>query len=98
MQKLQRLQKQIDTFIGNESSNENEFPVANYVGHQVKDCVVIGITDYKRMSADAVSDRFADRDVGDEAKDCVLQAIVPSDLAASVSQPCLMNDERGSSQ
>ena len=50
------------------------------------------------MSADAVRDRFADRDIGSKAKERALQSIIPGDLAAGVQQPGLVNNEDSFSQ
>ena len=45
------------------------------------------------MSADAVGHCFADRDIRNEAKEGVLNSIVPTDSATRVLQPGLMNNE-----
>src|SRR5881396_2902245 len=93
LQKFHRLQKQVDALVGNEPPNENELFVAGDVRDQPKGGVVIRIADHKRMSADSVGHRFADRDISDKPKQPVFEPIVPTDSAAGVLKPGLVNNE-----
>ena len=84
-------QQNVSSFVGNKTTDKNEFTIAVNVCVHPEDVIVIGISDHFRRHLYVAGNGLTNGDVFHPRQKRALDSIIPTDSTCNVSNPGLMH-------